>query len=286
MHRDVSDTENRRISVDAIPGIIDFKTIKTILFFARGPKYYLEGGPEFLDSHVSEWRERTLHNRCGMRDIKGTESEYISFLDEPHEVGVFFHYMRSFFCLTGDETNVEVADGFQCKRRLLKISHSDRALQLRERRYSIALNVFPFPRPCGVFTLLSLMDEVKSERNSRWRYSLTAHEYIEDRAIPWGRYGILPAGLYTGISVFQLQICAFIEAWELDWDETINKLADIVSVKVCGMILILKPYMIKAYNSGSLTIWNRKTRYETIYWKQNQKHLCYTSKFSNYWGSS
>lgn len=237
------DTESRRISVDSIPGIIDLNLIKTILCFTQGTSNFPGEGPEFLDGHISEWQQQTLRRRNEMRGINNTEREYDNFFrrNPPHVFGVFIQYMRSFFCLTGDETKGEAADGFQCKRKMLKISHSDRVLQLRERRYSIALNLFPVPRPCGVFTLVSVMDEVKNERSSGWEYSVPPQNgYVDERATPWQRYGILPAGLFTGISVFQLQICAFIEAWEQDWDETIAKLDDIVSVKVRNMCLNVK----------------------------------------------
>lgn len=61
---------------------------------------------------------------------------------------------------------------------------------------------------------------------------------FRDRGKPWEIFGILPAGLYSGISVFQLQICATIKAWEQDWISTVDFIDDLVSVKV-GKLNIL-----------------------------------------------
>lgn len=50
--------------------------------------------------------------------------------------------------------------------------------------------------------------------------------------MPWAIHGILPAGLYTGISALQTQVCAFIDVWETDWNDTIAEIDGIVYVKV------------------------------------------------------
>jgi hypothetical protein len=47
--------------------MIDLKSIATILSVAEGTCFNPEGGPEFLDGHISEWRERSTHDRCGMK---------------------------------------------------------------------------------------------------------------------------------------------------------------------------------------------------------------------------
>lgn len=56
--------------------------------------------------------------------------------------------------------------------------------------------------------------------------------HTQGRAIPWNKFGIYPAGLDTGISIFQLQICVFIELWEEYWTTTIAQIDETVSLKV------------------------------------------------------
>ncbi len=114
-----------------------------------------------------------------------------------------------------NQEQYDVKVGFRCHREILEIPRADGQgiLQLRERRYSIALNVLPTQRPCGKFTLLSAADEVLGSPGT---YTLANFEGGLSREKPWLIYGLLPAGLHTGISAFQIQICASMDAWEAD----------------------------------------------------------------------
>ncbi|KAL7811316.1 hypothetical protein V8C26DRAFT_422420 [Trichoderma gracile] len=149
--------------------------------------------------------------------------------------GVFMHYMRSFTIMDFDETPIVKggpATGLKCKREKIgfKAFYSEDTECLVERRYSTALSIFPIHSPSGHYVLLSLIDAGEHEYGV-WSHSPTNDITSYNRWKPWKRYGIYPAAIYSGVSVFQLQICSFIEAWENDWNTTITRINQMVSVK-------------------------------------------------------
>lgn len=131
----------------------------------------------------------------------------------------------------GYKPELTVAVGFQCDRETLDILSSDgtTGFRLREKRYSAELNVHTAQRPCGKFTLLTAADWLGRDP---WTNSLATLADRPDRKTSWAIYGIFPAGLYTGISALQVQICALIDTWEADWSHTIAQIDDVVSVQV------------------------------------------------------
>ncbi len=180
----------------------------------------------------------SIIRRCGKKrspaaDYYGSATNSTMRKQGLEEMGCLIHYMRSFVIAEvreGTATSV----GFQCRRQTLEISQSNDVLRLREKRYSVALNLFPLQRPCGKFSLLSVVDIAESRD---WTNCCSYLSLPSVRVSPWATYGILPAGLYTGISAFQLHLCSFIDNWEEDWSHTIDKIGDFVSVKVRNLCL-------------------------------------------------
>ncbi|EGR44842.1 uncharacterized protein TRIREDRAFT_111758 [Trichoderma reesei QM6a] len=159
----------------------------------------------------------------------------IIWLPGSHKYGVFMHYMRSFTIMDFEETPVikgGPATGLKCKREKIgfKAFYSEDTECLVERRYSTALSIFPIHSPSGHYVLLSLIDAGEHEYGV-WSHSPTNDITSYNRWKPWKRYGIYPAAVYSGVSVFQLQICSFIESWENDWNTTISRINQMVSVK-------------------------------------------------------
>ncbi|KAI1155857.1 hypothetical protein F4825DRAFT_447099 [Nemania diffusa] len=196
-----------QFSVSRIFNVIDLDNAAAILAFVPGIGSTPEGNPEFLDEHIAEWRERPLLHRCGMRDLEIANNPWAPSLPPQNSVmlsGVFMHYMRSFTVYRSDEERrpKRLNDpGLKCLREHVTFQgfYDGTTTKLIERRYSTALG--------GDF-------------------------HTQGRAIPWNKFGIYPAGLDTGISIFQLQICVFIELWEEYWTTTIAQIDETVSLKL------------------------------------------------------
>jgi hypothetical protein len=161
-----------------------------------------------------------------------------------HRYGVYMHYMRSFTVVDGssDSSRMEqdTPSGLKCSREWISFQgfYGQGEITIAERRYSTTLSMLPMLRPLGHYALLSIVDtdqRVKVEDRNVWRGSPGAYDPVTNRMSPWKKYGLYPAGLYTGMAVFQLQICAFVDAWEADWNETIDHVDGMVSVKVAPL---------------------------------------------------
>lgn len=228
----------RQIDIDQAAGVIGFNNVRSILQFARGREYRPADRLAFLDNHVSEWRPRPIRSRCVMKSIMSTnmidDTVSTRWRHHPHGFGAFMHHMQAFTYLPQKdfESRGIPIDGFQCQRQSfnLKSPYSKEVLHLREVRYSVCLSIWPVQRPCGLFTLVSLADQ--NSTGSKRRDTPGADASFGSRHVVWKKYGLFPAGLYTGISVFQLQICAFIDLWEDTWNTTIVKIDATVSITV------------------------------------------------------
>ncbi|KAG8667835.1 hypothetical protein FPOAC2_13037 [Fusarium poae] len=221
-----------RISLDNSFGMIDLKSIATILSVAEGTCFNPEGGPEFLDGHISEWRERSTHDRCGMKHYHVPVAVSGAGFSMS---GVFMHYMRSFIVCNFSSRpcpNAGSPVGLKCIRTRMTFEgfYDSKTLTMEERRYSTALNILPHNAPYGHYALCSIVEGTPQQTWNIWRCAPAAHHHVADRSYLWKRYGILPAGLYTGISMFQLQICSFIESWEQDWHATIDQIDSTISI--------------------------------------------------------
>ncbi|KAF7533832.1 hypothetical protein G7054_g6726 [Neopestalotiopsis clavispora] len=142
------------------------------------------------------------------------------------------HFMRSFVATDSfgpTQTKVPMIPGMRCYRdhvtfRGLYDDKDSEPKKLLERRYSIGLAMLPLQRPAGHFCLVSIHDHI----GTLWDGYLDWGEY-EAR---WKRFGLRPAGLYSGICVFQLEICVCIVRWEGDWTITIRELEEKISLKL------------------------------------------------------
>jgi hypothetical protein len=91
-------------------------------------------------------------------------------------------------------------------------------------------------RTLGHFGLLSIHDDSGTRVESdklfiTWDSKGSGKP--EDQT-PWRKYGIHIAGLCTGVSMFQYQICAFIDSWEENWKLTAKEMDKMVLLKVCS----------------------------------------------------
>lgn len=157
---------------------------------------------------------------------------------EGYMYGVFMHSLRSFI-ITSPERQSRgkraVRAGLKCQREFIQFKgfYSADTLSLAERRYSTALCLFPLARPCGHFTLVSVADTKNDSLTEDVWFNGMARDARCDPLVPARKkYPIKSAGLYSGMSMFQLQICAFIDSWEKDWSKTIAAVDRMISVEV------------------------------------------------------
>ncbi|KAK5998073.1 hypothetical protein PT974_00445 [Cladobotryum mycophilum] len=229
-----------QITIDNLSNIMDFDTVATTLCFVRGSMITCYNDPEFLDGHLGDWRERSIEERTGTRLFTSSQHPLGTRFDSPRRLryGVFMHYMQSFMvCKSTDaqDPTKQPHSGIKCKREqmTLKSPFDGRSLKLTERRYSTALSLFPMERPLGHYTLVSIIDAKENENELElFKNSPVDGMFIPRTSNAWSHYGLLPAGLFTGVSAFQLQICSFIDTWEKDWRNTMNELDILISVKL------------------------------------------------------
>lgn len=113
-------------------------------------------------------------------------------------------------------------------------------IHLVEKRYSVAVSMLPVNQDesrhsVGCFGLLPIQDDSGTRVSSDKLFYLTAplqSARYEDQT-PWRKYGIHLAGICTGISMLQHQVCAFIDSWEDNWKLTINAIDKMVLLNVC-----------------------------------------------------
>ncbi|KAL7936565.1 hypothetical protein V8C35DRAFT_277984 [Trichoderma chlorosporum] len=226
-----------QVSIQLFPGIIDFETIATIICLSKNHRIFLNQQYDFLAAHFLDWRERSVPEKSGLRDFQSSRHTITPPHQEPgsHSYGVFMHYMRSFTVNHAQENPAiegTPSSGLKCRRESIDFKgfYHERTQTLVERRYSTALSLFPMQSPGGHFALLSLID-VGKYGIDEWENSAAETQQFSNGNF-WNKYGIFAAGLYTGVSIFQVEICSFIELWEEDWNETITRINDMVSVKV------------------------------------------------------
>lgn len=142
--------------------------------------------------------------------------------------------MRSYAGISGDYQpmggNTDDLPGLRCSRGRVTLQSffEDQTVTLVERRYSAFLSIYPVQRPTGHYVLVSVTDS-KAAQPDFW------NEWPDTNAsgrAPWRADSVLPAGPFTGISMFQLQLCSFIQSWYKDWNEAISVIESVVSVKV------------------------------------------------------
>ncbi|KAI0817959.1 hypothetical protein GGR55DRAFT_49829 [Xylaria sp. FL0064] len=152
------------------------------------------------------------------------------------ECSVFMHYMRSFIvCLDEGSTHTkQPASGLKCLRDHITFRgfYNNTLTKLIETRYSTALSLLPLQRPAGHYVLVSICDGQQKEVAKMFDESPGGDISFRRDSVLLKRYGIYPAGLLTGISMFQVQICVFIDSWEQDWTCTIGHIDKMVSLNL------------------------------------------------------
>ncbi|KAI0546026.1 hypothetical protein F4679DRAFT_441134 [Xylaria curta] len=221
-----------QFAISRFSDVIDLSNAAAIICLVRGNEMFPQGGPEFLDGHLAEWRERSEHDRCGFTRLElpnNLSPQLIYILS-----GVFMHYMRSFVVVNVNEKATHTkphAPGLKCLREHITFVgfYNATKTKLVEKRYSTAVRLLPLQKPAGNYALVSICDGQQTDVELMFERSPGG---VGSDSITWEKYGIYPAGLWTGISMFQLQICVFIDSWEQDWTSTIKQIDEMVSLKL------------------------------------------------------
>lgn len=142
------------------------------------------------------------------------------------------HHLRSFTPVSFETVQDHREPGYaglKCSRDWVTMDgfYGDTTVKLVERRYSVAVTVFPFQKPCGHYVLTTMADYSPADRSSNpGIYNHAMHTAIDDT------FGIQSAGVRNGVSMFQIQLCIFIALWKVDWLNTIDAVDKVVSVTV------------------------------------------------------
>ncbi|KAI9150803.1 hypothetical protein HJFPF1_10580 [Paramyrothecium foliicola] len=193
------------LGLDPSCRIVDLDTVLAIISLSEESIY---DGLSFFQGHFGPWRDAYF----GGRDDYYTPSESpalvlgISFLETR-----YFH-MRSLTTAAGNLTT-----GIQYQREILSIESTIKSIRLQEKRCSTHLTVNTDCRPIGNFVLLSIVD---GESNS---------------SRLWKEAKLFPAGRFTGLATFQVEIRAMIESWNRDWHKTLQHLSEMVSVTIASI---------------------------------------------------
>ncbi|KAI1127128.1 hypothetical protein F5Y10DRAFT_200665 [Nemania abortiva] len=224
--------------------VIDLGNAAAIVSLA--PRGQVIDNRSFLYGHIAKWQERPANTRCYMGfldrfQVRGHSGEgdllsppVLEYLTMGR--GVFLHYMRSFIVVDSNEKAPHTkphAPGFKCLRDQIAFKgfFDGTKTALIEKRYSTALGLLPLQKPAGNYALVSICDGQQEDVFDMFSNSPGGRKSEHVRRLEWRKYGIYPAGLYTGVSMLQLQICVFIDSWEQDWASTITRIIEKVSLK-------------------------------------------------------
>ncbi|KAI0479925.1 hypothetical protein F4859DRAFT_453943 [Xylaria cf. heliscus] len=225
-----------QFSISRYSDVIDLSNAAAIICLVQGSEY--TSGPTFLEGHIARWREQSEDDRYGMANLNLSD-DLTSYFHVRCDMmsGVFMYYMRSFIVLNRNEKGPHTkrqAPGLKCLREHVSFQgfYDGTMTRLIEKRYSTALGLLPLQAPSGHYCLVSICDGQQKDVKTMFEESPAGSVYSGQTHKPWEKYGIYPAGLYTGISMFQIQICVFIDAWEQDWTVTIKQIDEMVSLKL------------------------------------------------------
>ncbi|KAI0455029.1 hypothetical protein F5B21DRAFT_473482 [Xylaria acuta] len=222
-------------SVSRFSDVIDLSNAAAIISLVRGNAFMPQGDTEFLDGHIAKWRERSEHDRCGVMDLDLPDDP--KFGRSYMMSSVFMHYMRSFIVVNPNEKVTCMkphAPGLKCLREHITFQgfYDLTETKLIEKRYSTAIRLLPLHQPAGHYALVSIYDGQQEDARRMFERSPSGSILAADLLRHWKEYGIYPAGLYTGFSMFQLEICVFIDSWEQDWISTIKRIDEMVSLRL------------------------------------------------------
>ncbi|KAI0861623.1 hypothetical protein F4860DRAFT_513772 [Xylaria cubensis] len=188
---------------------------------------------DFLDGHIADWRKQPEVTQGGPGVFILRDSPPVNGRDETVQIESFTHHMRSFTVVSpnGETANAKPpVPGFKCLRENKSFwgFYSAIKTELIEKRYSTALKLLPLQKPAGHYALVSIYDGMQQDAQFVFHNS---PGYTGHTLTSWEQYNIYPAGLNTGISMFQLQICVFIDSWEQDWILTMKQIDEMVTLK-------------------------------------------------------
>lgn len=222
-------------------GVIDFKDIAALLCLGQGGDR--DDIPVVLKRHAGSWQEFIARDQAGLMTFRSsTLGQFRPCSNGAFYCGLFRHFMRSFTVVDFEENEVHDGPGhpgLKCDREWITVDgfYRDSALKLVERRYSIALSLLPLQRTCGNYVLVSIADIGKYDIGRVWNIAPGFRNWDgKPDKRTWRTYGIQPAGLYTGVSMFQIQVCVFITSWRNDWITTIDAVDKMVSVSVRSIV--------------------------------------------------
>lgn len=188
---------------------------------------------EFLEQYIRAWQELpvvlrnwadVIPNQAGDWALRSSRREYLFYY-------TLLHHLRAFTPADpeADQEQQPTAGraGLKCSRDWVTFTgfYGESAMKLVERRYSVAVSILPLQRPCGHYVLASIVDGSQPRKRS----DLGINSFS---GMPRETFGIQPAGLCNGISVFQIQLCGLIAMWKADWINTIDEVDKKVSVTV------------------------------------------------------
>ncbi|TGJ80287.1 hypothetical protein E0Z10_g8469 [Xylaria hypoxylon] len=207
--------------------VIDLNNVAAIVSFG--------GDTDVLGGHIAEWQERSVLDQLDVRTLEIPDNVGGVRNHELPPRRVFMHYMRSFVVGNLNENAMYTkppTPGLKCLREHITFQgfYDGTMTKLVEKRYSTAIKFLPLQGPAGHFVLVSICDG--QEKDVRDMFEVSPGGVSMNTSIPWKKYSIYPAGLYTGLSMFQLQICVFIDTWEQDWTSTIKQIDQMVSLKL------------------------------------------------------
>ena len=174
----------------------------------------------FLDGFLGDW-----DNRPSQTILPG---DVVPFKDQ----WVIIHHMQSFVVMEAwrlSDLPEGSLLGVRSRRQTAKVRSLDGGvLEVLEKRYSLALNIFPGPAPFGVYSLTSLVDISEDDPAAMpiVQFSPNGHDPR------WDRFAIHPSYLFAGVAALQLHLCSLIHEWKNDWTKTLDALDKVVSVKV------------------------------------------------------
>ncbi|KAI1111695.1 hypothetical protein F5Y14DRAFT_304098 [Nemania sp. NC0429] len=201
---------------------LDREQLAIIMLFLSRTRF----SKQFLARYMGEWWE--LPTRARYYSTKIRESYF------PDE-RFLMHHMRSFAVLyaetPADSTEQWHLASFR-QRIAFKSFYTPSMSNFIEKRYSTAITFVPAQTPSGFYALVSICDHEEDDNIQSILVPRPADSLPESFTAPWKQYDIHPAGLFAGLSIFQLQICMLIDSWEQDWILTVQTIDRMVSLNL------------------------------------------------------
>ncbi|KAH7308515.1 hypothetical protein B0I35DRAFT_442107 [Stachybotrys elegans] len=192
-----------------------------------------------LDSHIRQWRERLPTDLVLPIERCSAKVSYIASV-------AMIYQMRCFVVAhpgQGAGPMKPPEPALRCLRDEVTFRgfYGDSRIRLVEERYTTFLHMLPVYVPVGHFGLLTISDQNNPHNLLKHHQKVSENSLFDgiyancpdpEDQVPWRRYGLELAGLCTGVSMFQFQICIFIDTWETNWSHTIKCIDEMVILKL------------------------------------------------------